>query len=371
MEEAFTFKWSVNGEFIEEESSSLSWTAPDTAGTYTIACTVSDGRGGQDSESVNITVTESCEVENDNLEEVNYRIEITTGTLITAGTDANVYITIYDKEGHNTGEILLDNPGINDFEREDTNTFSFTALNIEDLGYIIIRHDNSGNLPGWYIDEIHIYNEEINKEWTFVPDRWLATDEPPDYQTQGIFYPQEGEITDDNIECILSLTNGGTTLMSNLPIFVSETEKGSEIDLDGDGILQEWEDKAMEFINPYIEIDEEEPWKDNQDSDHVANYVRVHPYDSFSNLTSFSSSNLPRYIIFRYVITWSEDYGRQTVGGVNLDFITSHKGDHERIFMAWKVIDGNTLKLDWVFTSSHEAPDAHHAVGMLTIEHVM
>ncbi len=52
--ETFTFRWSVNGEIIEEESSSLSWRAPDTAGTYTITCTVSDGRGGEDSESVSI-----------------------------------------------------------------------------------------------------------------------------------------------------------------------------------------------------------------------------------------------------------------------------------------------------------------------------
>ena len=30
--------------------------------------------------------------------------------------------------------------------------------------------------------------------------------------------------------------------------------------------------------------------------------------------------------------------------------------------MAWKVRDSNTLKLDWVFTSSHRDPDAHHGV---------
>jgi hypothetical protein len=359
--ETFTFRWSVNGEIIEEESSSLSWRAPDTAGTYNITCVVSDGRGGEDSESVSITVTELSNGDNDNIGEVNYRIEITTGSRIAAGTDANVYITMYDKDGHNSGEILLDNPGVNDFEIGDTNTFSVIAINIENLDYIIIRHDNSGNFPGWYVDEIQVSNEEINKEWTFLPDQWLATDEPPDYKTQGKFYPQE-ETVEDNVEYVLSLTNNGRTLTSNLPIFVSETEKGSEIDLDGDGIRQQWEDKAMEYINPYIELDEEEPWLDNQDSDYVANYVRVHPYDPFSTSTTFNSANLPKYIIFRYVVTWSQDYGRQSYKGVNFDIWTSHQGDHERIFMAWKVIDSNTLKLDWVFTSSHEDPDAHHAV---------
>jgi plastocyanin len=51
------FSWTANGQVIEGNNSSLSWRAPDTAGTYNITCTVSDGRGGEDSESVSITVT--------------------------------------------------------------------------------------------------------------------------------------------------------------------------------------------------------------------------------------------------------------------------------------------------------------------------
>src|SRR5665648_582360 len=363
--DTLTFSWTANGVSVGANDSYLTWRAPDTAGTYTITCTVSDGKGGEDSESVSITVTEPSNGgnDNDNIGEINYRIEITTGTRIAAGTDANVYITIYDKDGHDSGEILLDDPGVNDFERGDTNTFLVTAINIEDLDYIIVRHDSTGDYPGWYVDEIQVSNEEINQEWNFFPDQWLATDEPPDYQTQGRFYPEEEGTPGGNIEYILSLTNGGGTLNSNLPIFVNADEVGNlEIDSDGDGIRQQWEDKAMEYINPYIELDEEEPWLDNQDSDYVANYVRVHPYNPFSTSTTFNSANLPQYIIFRYVVTWSMDYGRQTVAGINLPFFTSHPTDRERIFMVWKVIDSNTLKLDWVFTSSHENPDAHHAV---------
>ncbi|HNR66147.1 MAG TPA: PLAT/LH2 domain-containing protein, partial [Atribacterota bacterium] len=150
-------------------------------------------------------------------------------------------------------------------------------------------------------------------------------------------------------------SNGGRVLSSNIPIFVSETEKGSDIDSDGDGILQEWEDEAMEYINPYIELDEEEDWLTKRDTDHVANYVRIHPSNSTGRSTiSYHSENLPHYIIFRYVVTWSQDYGRFGV--------TAHKGDHERIFMAWKVIDNKNLRLEWVFKSSHEDPSAHHGV---------
>ncbi|MBN2401109.1 MAG: hypothetical protein JXN64_01795, partial [Spirochaetes bacterium] len=194
----------------------------------------------------------------------------------------------------------------------------------------------------------------------------------------------------------LALSEKGRILTSNLSIFVKEDEVGNpEIDSDGDGIVQEWENMAMEYINPYIELDEEEDWLIRRNAphivfnetdtkivippvisdlaeseiekygglglittatDHVANFVRVHPYPDFYYLPNFNyhSTNLPQYIIFRYVVTWSFDYGRFGIMG--------HEGDHERIFMAWKVIDDKTLRLEWVFTSSHRDPNAHHAV---------
>jgi len=55
--DTLTFSWTANGVSVGENDSFLTWRAPDTTGTYTITCTVSDGRGGEDSESVNITVT--------------------------------------------------------------------------------------------------------------------------------------------------------------------------------------------------------------------------------------------------------------------------------------------------------------------------
>src|SRR5665648_280216 len=56
--DTLTFSWTANGVSVGANDSYLTWRAPDTAGTYTITCTVSDGKGGEDSESVSITVTE-------------------------------------------------------------------------------------------------------------------------------------------------------------------------------------------------------------------------------------------------------------------------------------------------------------------------
>jgi len=56
--DTLTYSWTKTGGTITGSGSTITWTAPSIAGTYTIICTVSDGRGGQDSESVNIEVFE-------------------------------------------------------------------------------------------------------------------------------------------------------------------------------------------------------------------------------------------------------------------------------------------------------------------------
>jgi len=144
----------------------------------------------------------------------------------------------------------------------------------------------------------------------------------------------------------LSISNEGRGLISNLPIFVNESERGSEIDLDGDGILQEFEDQAMDFINPKFELDEDEDWLKHPEH-HVVNFVRVFPYPDKEN---------HKYVIFTYCITWSRDYGRTHLLG--------HDGDVERVIMAYEVISegGKNLQLRYVFTSAHGGENDHSAV---------
>ena len=343
--DTLTYNWTANGQSIGENASSLNWVAPDTPGTYIITCTVSDSKGSQDSDSVSIIVIEPEDGSEQIPTQVLYQIKITTGTKMGAGTDANVYITLVGQNGQSSGEILLDNPGINDFERGDTNIFWINSIPIEGLDHIIIRHDNTGNFPGWYIEEVYIACPELNKDWFFYPRQWLATDEPPRYRTQGTFYPQQEEVQEDSEECLLSLTDSGRTLTSNLSIFVQEDEKGSDIDIDGDGILQEFEDQAMDLINPKFELDEDEDWFKHPEH-HVVNFVRVFPY----------SKGDKQYVIFIYCVTWSRDYGRAGIAG--------HDGDVERVIMAYEVTSesGKNLQLKYVFTSAHGGENDHSAV---------
>ncbi len=52
-----SYIWSASGGNISGEGRAVTWVAPNAFGEYTITVTVTDGRGGQASESIDITVT--------------------------------------------------------------------------------------------------------------------------------------------------------------------------------------------------------------------------------------------------------------------------------------------------------------------------
>ncbi len=51
-----TYTWSVDRGGISGDGATVTWTGPDAYGTYTITITVSDGRGGEASDSIDIIV---------------------------------------------------------------------------------------------------------------------------------------------------------------------------------------------------------------------------------------------------------------------------------------------------------------------------
>jgi len=108
-----------------------------------------------------------------------YLITVVTGDKLGAGTDANVYLTLYGEKGNST-ELFLDNPNRNDFERNQTDTFTIPPSQVGDLGAIrriYLRHDNSGTAPGWYVASVTVTNIATGEKYRFIFNRWLATDE--------------------------------------------------------------------------------------------------------------------------------------------------------------------------------------------------
>ncbi|MBI5047873.1 MAG: fibronectin type III domain-containing protein [Deltaproteobacteria bacterium] len=57
--DALTYTWTSTGGNFSGSGSVVSWIAPSTAGTYTVTCSVSDGKGGNDSQGISISVISS------------------------------------------------------------------------------------------------------------------------------------------------------------------------------------------------------------------------------------------------------------------------------------------------------------------------
>jgi len=75
-----------------------------------------------------------------------YLITIFTGDKRNAGTDADVRITLYGKQG-DSGEHLLDTSK-KSFERGQIDKFSIDCPSLGELTKIQIGHNNKGSAPG-------------------------------------------------------------------------------------------------------------------------------------------------------------------------------------------------------------------------------
>lgn len=104
-----------------------------------------------------------------------YIVHIFTGSKMTAGTDANVLITMYGEKG-DSSERKLDNIE-NNFERNNEDEFKLKAKDLGKLTKIRIGHDNSGGGPAWYLDKVVIEDTEDSNRYEFECDKWLADDE--------------------------------------------------------------------------------------------------------------------------------------------------------------------------------------------------
>jgi PKD repeat protein len=125
---------------------------------------------------------------------VDYQVTVITGNYDDAGTDSMVFIALYGPEKENgrygSKEIQLwSYDYLENFEKGEEDIFNVQGYNLEEIEFITLRHKNDQDKPGWYVKSVKVKNTSTGKEWLFVPDQWLAMDEPPENQTWGLFYP--------------------------------------------------------------------------------------------------------------------------------------------------------------------------------------
>ena len=103
-----------------------------------------------------------------------YTVQITTGDVDRAGTDADVYINLYGADGSQTGDKYLDNPNVDDFERNTTGTFQFSACDVGTVTRIRLSHDNSGANAEWYVSNV-VVRKTGGGPWNFPVNAWIPT----------------------------------------------------------------------------------------------------------------------------------------------------------------------------------------------------
>ncbi|XP_059150632.1 lipoxygenase homology domain-containing protein 1-like isoform X2 [Physella acuta] len=109
------------------------------------------------------------------LEELEYVVKVRTGDVRFAGTDANVYLTIYGANG-DTGERYLEQSktNINKFEQNQEDIFTIKAVDLGILNKVNIRHDNKGGGADWFLDSVEVEDTKNKKSYFFPCQRWLA-----------------------------------------------------------------------------------------------------------------------------------------------------------------------------------------------------
>uniref|UniRef100_A0AAY5K4A4 PLAT domain-containing protein n=1 Tax=Esox lucius TaxID=8010 RepID=A0AAY5K4A4_ESOLU len=111
----------------------------------------------------------------DALETHTYKVSVMTGDVYNAGTDANVFLTIYGDLG-DTGERKLSKSETNSnkFERGAVDQFVIEAVDLGQVFKIKIRHDNSMLSADWYLDQVEIVDEDSEEVFLFLCERWLS-----------------------------------------------------------------------------------------------------------------------------------------------------------------------------------------------------
>lgn len=100
-----------------------------------------------------------------------------TGTKRGAGTDSNVFMTIYGSMGDSGERELRKSNNRNKFEDGQVDEFKVKAVDLGDLEKIKIGHDNSGFGAAWYLEKVEIFNPNSQRTYLFNCQNWLSKNE--------------------------------------------------------------------------------------------------------------------------------------------------------------------------------------------------
>jgi hypothetical protein len=101
-----------------------------------------------------------------------YTIWIRTGSGETGGTDAQVYIQLVGTQGK-TEPVHLPSRDVFTFEAGSIDRFVLEVPDIGEVTRCCLGHDGS-DPAGWYVAEVRIQDDDTERGWTFMFDRWIG-----------------------------------------------------------------------------------------------------------------------------------------------------------------------------------------------------
>ncbi|XP_048580672.1 uncharacterized protein LOC5511245 isoform X3 [Nematostella vectensis] len=103
-----------------------------------------------------------------------YHLQIKTGNLKNAGTEANVWAEITGDRG-TTGRIQLERSGIMErlFEPDQTDYFTVSASDVGKVEKVTVGHDGTSPSSRWYLEEVVLNNPNRGEHYIFPCRAWL------------------------------------------------------------------------------------------------------------------------------------------------------------------------------------------------------
>ena len=136
-----------------------------------------------------------------------------TGDRMNAGTDANVFVTLFGEHG-DTGQCPLkqsENTS-NKFERGRVDKFTIETVDIGKVERLHVGHDGTGPGSGWYMDEVVIDVPSRGERLVFLCDRWLAKSED-DGRIELDLYPQADTVSVDKSKLLFCCLSNSCNLV--------------------------------------------------------------------------------------------------------------------------------------------------------------
>ncbi|XP_015337724.1 lipoxygenase homology domain-containing protein 1 isoform X3 [Marmota marmota marmota] len=170
---------------VEEDDGQLSRELLPVDESYVLPSEDEEGGGHGDSNPLGNLALEQKD------KSTTFSVTVKTGDKKNAGTDANVFITLFGTQD-DTGTTLLKSSKTNSdkFERDSIEIFTVETLDLGDLWKVRIGHDNTGKAPGWFVDWVEVDAPSLGKCMTFPCGRWLAKDEDDGTIVRDLFHAE-------------------------------------------------------------------------------------------------------------------------------------------------------------------------------------